>query len=183
MWQNVRPNTTAAVTNPNSYPGSIIIQRLDGISAENTPGFRRETQPDMRLIPPEVRRLRGDSDDYRLAVHPILHRGAEGILEQLGDDVLKVHRDKGEGGVRRAVNDPLGTDSVVELADIGHEATAAVDGGCRTQGRVNYADVVGVLGTGCRAGARVEMGRAAEVEGDVLFGYETGADPSSEVLV
>ena len=183
MRQHIRSNPPAPVSDPNSHPRGIVIQRRDGIRAEDTPRLTREAKPDMWLVPSEVGRFRGDGDGHRLTVHAVLHRRAEGVLEQLRDDVLEVHGDEGEGGVGGAVDDPLGTDAVVELADIGYEAAAAVDGGGGAEGRVDDADVAGVFGAGGRAGARVEVGGRAEVEGYVLFSDEAGADAGAQVLI
>ena len=96
-------------------------------------------------------------------MHAILDGGAEGVLEQLGDDVLEVHGDEGEGGVWVAVDAPAGPHAVPELADVGDEAAAGVDDVGRAQGGVDDADVGGVLRAGGGAGARVEVRGAAVV--------------------
>lgn len=129
-----------------------------------------------------LRGLGSDGDDDGLP-GPVLDGGAEGVLEHLGDDVLEMHGDGGEGGVGLAVDDDRGSGAVAELADVGDEAGAAVDYGGGLEGGVDDADEGGVLGAGGRAGLRVEVRLAAEVEGDVLLRDEAGADAGAQVLV
>ena len=89
-----------------------------------------------------------------------------------------------------------GADAVFQLADVADGRFAVADYGCGAEGRVDDADVGGgwwvvcglrgclrgawrVRGGGGRSGVRL----AGEVEGDVLFCDEAGADAGAEVLV
>lgn len=89
----------------------------------------------------------------------------------------------GEGCIRLTVDDELGAGAIAKLANIGDEVSAGLDNGCGTKRGVNDTNVGRVLGTWCRAGVWVEVRLARVVKGDVLLGYEAGANTSSEVLV
>lgn len=175
-------DTAATVADADGDARCVIVQGLDGVVAEQAAlrvggfdvgdGVGGETQG----------RLRCYGHDDRL-LGPILDGGAEGVLEHLGDYVLEVHGDRGKGGVWFAINHHRRSSAVTKLADVSNKASARLDHSSRLQGGVNDANEGRVLGTrrGARLGVKVRL--AAEVEGNVLFGDEAGADAGAQVLV
>lgn len=97
-----------------------------------------------------------------------------------------MHRHKGKCRVRLAVYYPLWSHAVVEFADVGYEAAAGVDDVRWPEGGVDDTDV-GRMGFGLGArrgrGFGVEVWCAAVVKGDVLLGYQAGADAGTQVFV
>lgn len=175
--EDIRADAAAAVADADRHAGGVVIQRGHGVAVAWV------LWEELAVRRGHVTRLRGDRDHHRLMVHGILDRGAEGVLEQLRDDVLEVHGDKGERRVGLAVNDPARAHAVVELAYVGHEAAAAVEGGRGPERRVDDADVARVRRAEGRARGWVEVRGAAEVQGNVLLGDEARANTRAQVLV
>ncbi len=102
------------------------------------------------------------------ALVTVLDGGAEGVFEELGEDVFEVGGDVGEAGVGLAVDDDGGADAVLELADLRDEGFAVAEDLGGAEGRVDDADGGGggvvVVVVGDAVGVR------GEVQGDVLFG-------------
>ena len=127
-------------------------------------------------------RGRGDGHLDRGALLAAFDRGAEGVLEELRDDVLEMGGDVGEPGVGLAVDDDGGPDAVFELADLRDEGFAVADYVRRAEGGVDDADGGrgAVLGVWVGAAA---VGLGGEVQGDVLLGDQSRSDPGPQVLV
>lgn len=133
---------------------------------------------------------RGDGDLDGLALHAALDGRAEGVLEQLRDDVLEVHRDVGECVFRLAGDGDARAHAVLELADLGDHGLAVAHDVGRAQLRVDDADEAGLVG-GVRArvamrfvlGAQLVVRLRAHVQGDVLLGDQARADAGAQVLV
>lgn len=118
-----------------------------------------------------------------MLVASALDGGAEGILEQLGDDVLEVHGHEGEGGVRLAVNDAPGSYAILVLANIGHESGARVHNGGGGESGIDDAYVAWAFRTWRRRGGRIEVRHATIVEGDVLLSDQAGSYACAKVGV
>lgn len=178
VGQDLRADTAAAVADADGHAGGVVVEGPYGVAAGGVPRRGRR-----RGLVVARGGLRGDGDDDGLPSHVALDGGAEGVLEQLRDDVLEVVGDEGEGGVRVAVDLPARADAVLELADVGDELAARVDDARGPQVGVDDADEGGVVGAGRRRGARVEVRLGREVKRDVLLGNEPGADARAQVLV
>lgn len=137
-----------------------------------------------------------DGDFDRGALVAALDGGAEGVLQQLGQDVLDVGGDVGEGGVGGAGDGQGRPHAVFELAELGDEGLAVANDGRGPEAGVDDADVGGGRGRGLggmaargrgrrrgRRGRRCRARLRGEVQGDVLFGDEAGADAGTEVVV
>lgn len=136
-----------------------------------------------------------DSDFDRGALVAALDGGAEGVLQQLRQDVLDVGGDVGEGGVGGAGDGQGRPHAVFELAELGDEGLAVADDRRGPEAGVDDADVGGGRGRGlggmaARGGGprRGRRGRRrarlrGEVQRDVLFGDEAGADAGAEMVV
>ena len=74
--------------------------------------------------------------------------GAEGVLEELGEDVLKVGRHMGKGSVRLTVYDQRWADAVFQLTDLGDKGFAITNDLGGTERSINDADVAGVVRMG-----------------------------------
>lgn len=188
--EDVGADAAAAVADADGHAGGVIVQRSNSIATEYAAVLLWRGEMDGGLLILvlvagwlDIGRLRGDGDDDGLAVHAVLDRRTEGILEKLCDDVLEVHGNEGEGGVGFPVDNPLRADAVVELADVGDEFTARVDGGGGTQGGINHPNVARVFGARGRARGRIEVRRATKVQGDVLLGDEARADAGAQMLI
>lgn len=95
-----------------------------------------------------------------------------------------MHGNVREADLGVAVDAELRAHAVAQLADVTDEGGAALDDVCGLQGRVDRADV-GVAAAVVVDGGVVcyAAGGRGEVEGDVLFGHEAGADAGAEVVV
>ena len=87
-----------------------------------------------------VRRGGGYCDFDRGALLAVLDGGAEGVLEEFGEDVGEVGGDVGEAGGGLAVDEDGRADAVFELADLRDEGFAVVDYGGGPEGGVDDAD-------------------------------------------
>lgn len=78
-----------------------------------------------------------------------------------------------------------GSDAIFEFAYLAHRALTAADDAARPERSVNDADVRRAMGVWrvMIVAIQVVVGLGAEVEGNVLFGDETGADPCAEMFV
>jgi hypothetical protein len=105
--------------------------------------------------------------------------GAESVLQQLGNDVLEVHRHEGKCGFGLAVNKELGADAISQLTNVGNKASARLNDVCGLENGIYDANVRVLFK--CRVLGRVRL--AAKVQGNMLLGDETGADTSAKMLI
>lgn len=188
VGQDIGGDAATAVADADGDARGIVVEGLDVVRVEPATRVVLLLLPllflllQLLLLLVIEGRLGGNGDDDGLA-GAALDGGAEGVLEELGDDVFEVHGHEGEGGVGLAVNVEHGTGAVAELADVGDEAGAGLDGLGRAEGGVDNADVGWVIGARRRARVRVEVRLAAVVESDVLLGDEPGSDPGPQVAV
>lgn len=184
VGEDVGGYAAAAVADADGDAGGVVVEGQDGAAAEAAGlvlGGGDAGDGAVRLVLEGG--LGGNGDDDGLA-RLALDGGAKGVFEQLGDNVLEVHGDKSEGGVvGLAIDDELGADAVAQLANVGDEAGAGLDSEGGAEGRVDDANVRGVVRARGRAGVGVKVLLAAKVQGNVLLGDEAGADAGAQVAV
>jgi len=123
---------------------------------------------------------RCDCDLDGLALHAAFHCCAEGVLQQLSDYVLEMHRNMREGIVWLAIDVDGGTNAVLELADLAHRVRAVLDNERRLQLGVNNTDVAWVVV--CIMHDFV-VWLTREMQRKVLLGNQACPYPSSQMLV
>lgn len=82
----------------------------------------------------------GDCDFDGVALLAVFDGGAEGVLEEFGEDVFQVRGHVGEARVGLAVDENGGADAVFQLADLRDEGFALADGFGGAEGGVDDAD-------------------------------------------
>lgn len=119
----------------------------------------------------------GNGDFDRVTLFAAFDCGSEGVLEELGKDVLEMCGYVGEAGVGLAVDGDGGPDAVFQLADFRDEGFALADCFGGAERGVDYADGGGraVLGVGVVVVVAVRL--RGEVESDVLLGNQPRPDP------
>ena len=124
----------------------------------------------------------GDCHFDWFALFAVFDRGAEGVFEELGEDVFEVGGHVGEAGVGLAVDGDGGADAVFELADLRDEGLAVPDYFGGPERCVYHADGGRgpLLGVGVVA---VAVRLRGQVQRDVLFGDQPRPDPGPQVLV
>ena len=127
----------------------------------------------------------GDLD--RVALPSVLHGRSEGVLQKLGQDVLKMSGDVCDCRFGRTGHDDGWSDPVFQLAQFRDKVFAQGQDRCWFQGSVDHADVgrsrigrwrwigaVGLIG-------RMRLG--GEVQGYMLLCDETSTNPCAEMLI
>ncbi|KAJ6782758.1 hypothetical protein PWT90_03633 [Aphanocladium album] len=126
-----------------------------------------------------------DADSFVIAV--LLVNLADAFEAQVDVGAPAVEALEGDAATKvlgvGAVEGEVGAEAVAQLANVGDEAGAGLDGEGRAEGRVDDANVGRVIRAGGRAGVRVKVFLGAKVQGNVLLGDEAGADARAQVAV
>lgn len=121
---------------------AAVVADADRDAGERAVRWRRGWRIEAYGVRQRRRRVRGrgDGDLDRFALLAVFDGGAEGVFEELGEDVCEVGGHVGEAGVGLAVYEDGGAHAVFQLAYLRDEGFAVADCFGGAERRVDYAD-------------------------------------------